>query len=51
METQNDSLYKIADLRQETEIDQEKIKNAVTQLLTNENPNEGLQRTPDRVSR
>jgi GTP cyclohydrolase I len=54
METQNDSLYKIADLRQETEIDQEKIKNAVTQLLTaiGENPErEGLQRTPDRVSR
>ncbi len=27
METQNDTLYKIADLRQETEIDQETIKN------------------------
>lgn len=54
METQNDSLYKIADLHQETEIDQVTIKNAVIQILTaiGEDPErEGLQRTPDRVSR
>jgi len=54
METENDLLYKIADLRQDTEIDQETIKSAVTQLLLaiGENPErEGLKRTPDRISR
>jgi len=54
METENDLLYKIADLRQDTEIDQETIKSAVAQLLLaiGENPErEGLKRTPDRISR
>ena len=54
MEQQNDLLYKIADLRRETEIDQENIKDAVTQVLIaiGEDPErEGLQRTPDRISR
>ena len=54
MESENDLLYKIADLHKDTEIDQETIKNAVTQLLLaiGEDPErEGLLRTPDRISR
>jgi GTP cyclohydrolase I len=54
MESENNLLYKIADLRQDTEIDQEIIKQAVTQLLLaiGEDPErEGLRRTPDRISR
>lgn len=54
METQHELLYKIADLRKETEIDQESIKDAIIQLLgaIGEDPDrEGLRRTPDRVSR
>ncbi|HSB66565.1 MAG TPA: GTP cyclohydrolase I FolE [Anaerolineales bacterium] len=54
METENDLLYKIADLHQDTEIDQETIRKAITQLLlaVGENPErEGLRRTPDRISR
>jgi GTP cyclohydrolase I len=54
MEPQNDLLYKIADLHRETEIDQETIKDAVTQVLkaVGEDPErEGLRRTPDRISR
>lgn len=54
METQNDILYKIADLYTETEIDQETIKNAIAQVLKaiGEDPErEGLRRTPDRISR
>jgi GTP cyclohydrolase I len=54
MDTQENVLYKIADLRQGTEIDQELIRNAVVKLLQaiGENPErEGLLNTPDRVSR
>jgi GTP cyclohydrolase I len=54
MEKQNDLLYKIADLRRESEIDQETIHNAVAQVLKaiGEDPErEGLRRTPDRVAR
>jgi len=54
MDTQFELLYKIADLRQDGEIDQEAIKEAVIQLLQaiGEDPDrEGLMRTPERVSR
>jgi GTP cyclohydrolase I len=54
MESENDLLYKIADLHQDAEIDQEIVKQAVTQLLLaiGEDPErEGLRRTPDRISR
>lgn len=54
MEAQTEVLYQIADLRQDTEIDQEAIQTAVIQLLRafGEDPErEGLQRTPERVAR
>ena len=54
MDTQFELLYKIADLRQDGEIDQDSIKDAVTRLLQaiGEDPDrEGLIRTPERVSR
>jgi GTP cyclohydrolase I len=54
METKNDLLYKIADLRTETEIDQDTIKSAIAQILKaiGEDPErEGLRRTPERISR
>jgi len=54
METQTDELYKIAELRKDTEIDQDSIKDAVIQILQamgEDTKREGLQRTPDRVSR
>ncbi len=54
MEAQTDILYQIADLRQDTEIDQEAIQSAVVQLLRafGEDPErEGLLRTPERVAR
>jgi len=48
------NLQKIADLRQGTEIDQDSIRDAITQLLRaiGEDPQrDGLLNTPDRVSR
>jgi len=54
METQTDELYKIAELRKDTEIDQASIKDAVIQILRamgEDTEREGLLRTPDRVSR
>ena len=54
MDTQFELLYKIADLRQDGEIDHDSIKDAVIQLLQSigEDPDrEGLIRTPERVSR
>ena len=54
METQTDELYKIAELRKDTEIDQDSIKDAVIQILQamgEDTKREGLLRTPDRVSR
>ncbi len=54
METQTDELYKIAELRKDTEIDQDSIKDAVIQILRamgEDIEREGLLRTPDRVSR
>ncbi|HEY5669125.1 MAG TPA: GTP cyclohydrolase I FolE [Anaerolineales bacterium] len=54
MDTQFELLYKIADLRQDGEIDHDSIKDAVIQLLQaiGEDPDrEGLIRTPERVSR
>jgi len=54
MDTQFELLYKIADLRQDGEIDQDSIKDAIIQLLhaIGEDPDrEGLMRTPERVSR
>jgi GTP cyclohydrolase I len=54
MEAQSELLYKIADLRQETEIDQDAIQRAVVQMLRafGEDPQrEGLLHTPERVAR
>lgn len=54
METQTDELYKIAELRKDSEIDQGSIKEAVIKILRamgEDTEREGLLRTPDRVSR
>jgi len=54
MKTDLDTLYQIAELRLETEIDLEAIQQAITQILVSlgEDPErEGLLKTPERVAR
>jgi len=54
MTTNNDTLYKIAETLQDSNIDREKIEKSIMKMLEafGENPErEGLQRTPERVAR